>query len=190
MKHFARCFVIAFALVSVLSYGSAPKGWFIAGDQPDKYESGLDMQSLRNGHPSAYLRSTSSSIHGFGTLMQEFRADHYLGKRIRFSALVRSADAQEWAGLWMRIDKGTKSIAFDNMQNRPIRGTSDWKKYDVVLDVPGDATGIFFGVLLRGSGEVWLNDAKIEVVGEDVATTGGQLRTDRDEPTNLNFDEK
>jgi len=42
---------------------------------------------------------------GFGTLMQDFRADHYQGKRVRFSAFVKTEAAQDWAGLWMRVDK-------------------------------------------------------------------------------------
>jgi hypothetical protein len=73
------------------------------------------------------------------------------------------------------------------MQNRPIKGTASWQKYDVVLDVPQDATGIFFGVLLSGSGTVWLSDTKFEVVGPTVLTTGAQVQK-ADEPTNLDFE--
>jgi len=43
----------------------------------------------------------------------------------------------------MRIDKETTQLAFDNMENRAIKGTTDWLKYDVVLDIPKDAPGIF-----------------------------------------------
>lgn len=122
--------------------------------------------------------------------MQQFNSEHYLGKRLRFSALVKTQDAQDWAGLWMRVDNGSKMLAFDNMQNRPIKGTSDWRRYDVVLDVPQESTGIFFGVLLSGSGEVWLNEAKIEIVGAEVLPTGGETTHPMpDEPTNLDFRE-
>ena len=141
-----------------------------------------------NGHPSAYLKAKSPVVQGFGTLMQNFRADHYLGKRVRFSAFVKTEGAQDWAGLWMRVDKGSKQVAFDNMQNRPIKGTTNWQKYDVVLNVPQDATGIFFGVLLSGSGTAWLNDAKFEAVGPTVLTTNGDMIQEPDEPTNLDFE--
>jgi hypothetical protein len=73
----------------------------------------------------------------------------------------------------MRVDKESKKLAFDNMHDRPIKGSTDWKRYDVVLEVPQDATGIFFGVLLSGSGTVWLNGAKFEIVGPNVLTTDG-----------------
>jgi hypothetical protein len=57
------------------------------------------------------------------------------------------------------------------MYDRGIKGTSDWKRYDVVLDVPPAATDISFGILLADAGEVWLSDAKLEAVGTDVPVT-------------------
>lgn len=177
--------LFAFSVASA----DAPKGWFIAGNQPQQYESGIDVSASYASLPSAYLKAKSAVVPGFGTLMQEFRADHYLGKRIRFSAYVKSADANDWAGLWMRVDKGSSSVAFDNMHDRAIKGTSDWKRYEVVLDVPADATGIAFGVLLSGSGEVWLSDTKMEIVGASVLPTGGSVRTIPDQPINLDFKE-
>ena len=120
----------------------------VAGSRPTEYESGLDSQAVYNGHPSAYLKSKQPVVEGFGTLMQDIRADHYLGKRVRLSAFVRTEGVQDWAGLWMRVDKDSRQVGFDNMQDRPIKGTTTWKNYEVVLDVPQDATGIFFGVLL------------------------------------------
>lgn len=72
--------------------------------------------------------------------------------------------------------------------DRPITGSSDWKKYDVVLDVPQDATGMSFGVLRTGSGTVWLSGAKFEIVGPSVLTTDGDAVQNPDEPTNLDFE--
>jgi len=188
-----RRYFIHLAVLSACSIAvdaAAPKGWFVAGSMPADYESGIDVSAVHNYRPSAYLRSTTPVIRGFGTLMQQINAGHYLGKRVRFSALVKTQDAQEWAGLWMRVDNGPKMLAFDNMENRPIKGTRDWRRYDVVLDIPQEATGIFFGILLSGSGEVWLNDAKIEIVGAEVLPTGGETTHPLpDEPTNLDFRE-
>lgn len=176
------------AFAAVCMFAAAPRGWILAGTNPTSYESGLDSQVSYSAHPTAFLKSTAPHIEGFGTLMQEFRADHYLGKRVSFSAFVKTQNAAGWAGLWMRIDKGATQLAFDNMQNRPIKGTTDWQKYDVVLDVPQDATGIFFGVLLGGTGEVWISNVKFEAVGLDVPTTSLTPPTSPAEPTNLNFE--
>jgi hypothetical protein len=55
--------------------------------------------AAHDGRPSAYLKAQNPVVQGFGTLMQNFRADHYLGKRVRFSAFVKTERAQNWAGL-------------------------------------------------------------------------------------------
>jgi len=180
-------FFTVFSL-SLSLQAAAPRGWFLAGSKPASYDSGVDTLASYNSHSSAYLKSKEFRVDGFGTLMQDFRADRYLGKRVRFSAFVKTEDVQGWAGLWMRVDKESKQLAFDNMQNRPIKGTTNWTRFDVVLDVPQDATGIFFGVLLGGSGEVWICSTKFEIVGADTPSTGAGAVPKPDEPTNLNFD--
>jgi hypothetical protein len=182
------------ALIAVCSFLSAappPRGWFMAGSKPAEYDSGIDSAATYNSQPSAYLKAQGTTTPAtFGTLMQQFRAERYQGKRVRFSALVKTEGIQNWAGLWMRMDKGTDSVAFDNMQDRPLKGTTGWKNYEIVLDVPQDATGIFFGVLLEGKGAVWLNSVSFDVVASDTPTTGKPTSTSRlpDGPTNLRFE--
>ena len=85
----------------------------------------------------------------------------------------------------MRVDKGSAVVGFDNMETRPIQGNQSWKTCDVVLDVPQDATGIAFGILLSGTGEVWVNDVTFETVGNDVPTTGSAPSPTQ--PANLKF---
>jgi hypothetical protein len=173
---------------SLAMQASTPPGWILAGSKPASYEVGIDPQTPYENHGSAYLKSVVQEIDGFGTLMQSFRAEKYAGKRVRFSAFVKQDAVQDWAGLWMRVDSGPKmGVAFDNMQNRAIKGTGGWQNYQVVLDVPQDATGIAFGILLNKTGTVWLSDAKFEVVGTDVPVTqvSGTLPN---EPVNLDFE--
>jgi len=57
------------------------------------------------------------------------------------------------------------------MSDRPIKGTTEWRAYDVVLDVPPNSIDIAFGILLAGSGEVWLTKPSLEKVGRQTATT-------------------
>ena len=187
---------LAFAVVSLSvaafegrtgSFAGLPEGWLGAGTHPQNYEMSIDATVKHSGQASGRIVFTGEKAEGFGTLMQSFNAANYLGKRVRFSAAVKTADVQSWAGLWMRIDKGSQTVEFDNMQNRPLKGTAGWKKYDVVLDVPQDATGIFFGVLLDSAGEVWLSDVKFEVVGTAVSTTGVRPKLLQPGPVNLDF---
>lgn len=183
----------AVALSAVALCAAVPRGWYLAGSKPQDYQTGVN-DAQYNGHRVAFLQSVATTPSGFGTLMQDFRADDYAGKRVRFSAMLKAESVADWAGLWMRIDKSTsasspKILVMDNMHDRAVKGTEDWKSYQVVLDVPNDATGIFFGVLLSGSGNVMMSDAKIETVGLDVQPTAKpmseQLRPAS--PTNLDF---
>jgi hypothetical protein len=170
--------------------GSAPQGWHLAGSNPENYESGVDSEAKRNGFPIAYLKSKPSATEGFGTLMQSFSASKYAGQRIRLSASAKSDEVSDWAGLWMRVDVNTKPFVIDNMQNRAIKGSLDWREYQVVLDVPKDATNVAFGILLSKSGMVWLNNVRFEIVSTEVPVTAKpSFATPRPEdPVNLNFE--
>jgi hypothetical protein len=78
----------------------------------------------------------------------------------------------------------------DNMDSRPITNTADWRRYEIVLDVPQSATSIAFGFFLWGSGTVWADDFKLERVDASVPRTVGDNGARLDEPRNLNFDRK
>ena len=172
------------ALCVVAVRANVPRGWHLAGSNPTGFEVGVDADQNYQSRASAFLKSKQSSVEGFGTLMQTVQAEQYKGKKVRLSGLVKSQDVAGWAGLWMRVDQGKDVVALDNMENRAIKGTSAWQRYNVVLEVPKDATGISFGILLAGGGEVWLNNTKFDVVAADISVT-----TVPDKPVNLEFTE-
>lgn len=111
------------------------------------------------------------------TLMQAISAEVYRGQRVRLSAKLGTQDFRNGgrAGLWMRVDDANGKVAsFDNMESRPITRTQDWKRYDVVLDVPADASDIAFGFLLVGKyGSVFAADFSLEPVDNSVPVTAG-----------------
>jgi RNA polymerase sigma factor (sigma-70 family) len=165
----------------------APKGWCMAGSAPQDYVSGVEESD--EGKPCAYLKAGASPS-GFGTLMQTFRAERYRGERVRLSAAVRTKNVP-WSALWMRVDGQTKGspLAFDNMHDRPIKGTTRWKRYEIVLDVPEKGVAVAFGVLQSGEGQTWVREFRLEAVGRDVPVTGGPSDVFPDEPVNLGFEE-
>jgi len=148
-------------------------GWFLTGSKPKDYEISLDPSALREGKPAHLLAFKVGSGKGFGTLMQMFKGTAYLGKRVRVSAWVKSEQVEDWAGVWMRVDGADgKPTAFDNMRSRAIKGSLDWKPYQVVLDVAPDASALAFGILLTGKGKVWMAEPVLEVVDVSVPVTG------------------
>lgn len=188
---FGLCLVLAGALNAQgpLRTEQAPTGWFLVGNNPANYRTGVDRAEMHGGLPSAFLVSLANG-NGFGTLMQSINAANYAGKRVRLRGWVKSQDVSEWAGLWMRVDRGQETVAFDNMQERGIKGARPWSTYDVVLDVPADATSISFGILLTGLGEVWLNGLSLEATDTGTPTTGTNPRKPLPRrPLNLDFNE-
>jgi hypothetical protein len=150
---------------------AARAGWFIAGTAPARYDTST-APSDRGGGTACELRSVREAPPGFGTLMQEFVPEGYRGRRVRLTAWLRSEGVSEWCGLWMRVDgPARRMLAFDNMSARPIRGTTGWARYVVVLDVAAEAEVVAFGVILNGEGSVAVDEVALEVVGDEVATT-------------------
>jgi hypothetical protein len=120
--------------------------------------------------------------------MQAFGVKEYRGKRLQMTAHVKAEKVKKWAGLWMRVDgRRGSTLSFDNMKSRPIKGTCNWTKHAIVLDVPDESTLISFGVLLDGQGRVWVDDFEFEVVTTEVPTTGESPYSRQ--PRNLDFEE-
>ncbi len=154
--------------------GAYPRNW---GGGGLGFELNRDTTIKHTGESSGSLKATAKAGR-FGTFTQWFAAEQYRGKRLKLSGSIRTdkvgADGTDGrVGLWMRVDGKTKTaLAFDNMANQKLDGTTDWKDYAIVLDIPNDAEAIFFGCLLIGSGQAWVDDMKFSVVGNDVAPTG------------------
>jgi len=163
------------------------EGWFLAGNQPKSYTIGLDKSNFKTGSSSAFLKSKDKKIEGFGTLMQTCSADQYLGKKIKMTSYIKSDDVTDWAGMWLRVDsrETNKLLSFDNMQNRPIKGNTDWSKYEIILDVPMESGTLNFGVLMFGTGKVWFDHITFEVVGDALKTEKENFINES--PTNLDF---
>ncbi|MGE7624725.1 helix-turn-helix domain-containing protein [Viridibacillus sp. NPDC096237] len=169
------------------------KGWFLSGSNPFNYEMGIDHEVVHQGKASGYLKSkTVLDSTEFSTMMQTFRANQFVGKRIRLSCFIRTEDVDTYAGMWMRVDDTMEDVLqFDNMSNRPIKGNTNWNRYAIILDVPDQSAVISFGVILAGQGTVWADQFTFEEVNENIPTTNLEVHSELlDEPVNLSFDEE
>lgn len=169
-----------------------PTGWFKAGSHYESYEMGIDKGAGQDGKNAATIKSIQKEIPGFGTLMQQCKPDKFLGKRIKMTGFVKSENVANWAGLWLRVDQtgSMEPLSFDNMGDRPIIGTTAWTKYQIVVDVPDNASLMAYGAQIEGTGQIWFDKITFEIVGDDVPTTGsinGKSGTLK-EPTNLDFE--
>ncbi|MGZ4033559.1 MAG: hypothetical protein ACXVPU_00580 [Bacteroidia bacterium] len=174
--------------LTLLSF-DMPKGWSPGGTDLTQYEMGLDKGAGQNGSNAATIKNLADKPKAFGTMLQSFAPDKFLGKRIKMTGYMKSQDVISWAGFWLRVDQANskESLSFDNMGDRPVKGTSDWKIYEIVLDVPENASNIYFGALLEGKGQIWFDNLKFEIVDKSVPTTGKGSGKNA-EPTNLDFE--
>jgi len=188
--------MLAVITLTLLSF-DLPSSWFKAGSDPKSYDMGIDKGAGQDGKNAATIKSNTKKAKGFGTLMQNCLPDNYLGKRVRMTAMVKTQDVSDWAGIWLRVDEkeSNSNISFDNMKDgkkdRSIKGTTDWTKYEIVLDVPVNATNLAYGALLVGTGQVWFDNIKFELVDNTVPTTGrdNQFKTANKQPVNLDFEQ-
>lgn len=175
-----------------------PAGWFISGSKPDHYETGVDTSVPHSGTRCAYMKNAVIQPDEFGTLMQECSPGDYLGKRVRMTSWIKSERVQGWVGAWMSVygKEGRINVSFDNMCNRKITGTTDWTKYEIVLDVPRESTKIAFGVILCGKGKLWFDDVAFDVVSNDVKISDcpcserHQTSEKVEQPKNLDFEQE
>lgn len=181
-----------------------PAGWFRGGTAWESYEIGIDKGAGQNNGNAATIKSIEKEIKGYGWLMQSCLPGKYLGKRVRMSGYMKTRDVSDWAEFFFSVyekvsayekDRPNGPLAIDNMHDagvdRSVKGTTDWKKYEIVLNVPDNASDLEYGAFLQGTGQIWFDNITFEIVDNSVPTTGEQNihRSIPYEPTNLDFTE-
>jgi len=178
-----------------------PKGWYFHDSHPGSYQFELSADRSPSSKRSASIRSLKVAKKGFAYLAQTISPYAYSGKRVKLSGYMKTKDVKGWAGLWMRLkgfddecteDEEERTLGYDNMEELPVVGDTNWKKYEIVLDVPVESNSLVFGGMLNGEGTVWLDDFKLEIVTDKLKTTGNihkscGMEYQVKEPTNLDF---
>jgi hypothetical protein len=168
----ALCGTAQFALSATAN--PLPPHWYVSGTNPPQakmdYSGELDHSVAYEGTSSGLLRSNSSTAQS-GTLMQMSSASPYRGKKIKLKAFLRSRDVTRRAGLWIRADGADgATVAFRNCfsgraRSSFVRNDTDWREAEISLDIPDTAVSLSYGVLMEGSGSVWIDNVSFESVG-------------------------
>lgn len=141
---------------------NSPALWKLMGNNSAKVFS--DFNEKQQGKASAVIESEGTE--GFRAIMYTL-PNNYAGRKITLSGYLKTENVTDgFAGLWMRIDP---EVAFNNMQNVGLKGTNDWKKYEVTLNMsPENTQQIVIGALLSGKGKIWVDDLKVSIDGKDI----------------------
>ncbi len=151
--------------------GTWPEGSF------KDYLVGGDPAAPHGSEKRGYIKSIVNEPKDFYAYGTYINPSEFINKRVKMSAYVKTQDVEDSVGLIMRVDGPSKpgemnTLGFDNMRNRPIKGTTEWKNHEIVLDVPENSIGIYYGIILSGKGQAWIDGLKFDVVGNDVPVTG------------------
>jgi hypothetical protein len=99
--------------------------------------------------------------------MQMHDPGEWRGKRVKMSARLKTVNTRR-AQMWFRVDRPDRST-LSNMDERPISGTTDWRVYEIVMDVPEDTVHIAYGFFLAyGEGAFWGEGFTLEEVDKSV----------------------
>ncbi|WP_428070417.1 S41 family peptidase [Chryseobacterium gambrini] len=141
---------------------NSPALWKLMGNNSAKVFS--DFNEKQQGKASAVIESEGTE--GFRAIMYTL-PNNYAGRKITLSGYLKTENVTDgFAGLWMRIDP---EVAFNNMQNVGLKGTNNWKKYEVTLNMsPENTQQIVIGALLSGKGKIWVDDLKVSIDGKDI----------------------
>lgn len=159
--------------------GTVPTGSYRPGtwqlSNHAHYQLDSDPLESRAGGVPFCLKSQKDDRTIYGAVTKVCSAEEYLGKRVRMHGWMKTVVSDSSfarfyicvLGNW-RVSDGMD----DNMRIRQVYGTTEWTKYDLVVDVPKTSTNITFGAILMGGGMIWIDDLKLEIVDKRFALVG------------------
>jgi TIR domain len=156
----------------MLPVGNQPPGWFnsagFVGDVSTAYEIRVVPRPDGGNGACVLFQNPRATQEEFGSLMQRFLALDLASKTIRLEGEIKTKNVAQWAGLWLRADDDDGNMLFfDNMEKRPIRGTTSWTKYVIQFPLPSKTVWLNYGILLVGRGMMWADNFRFMVWNRD-----------------------
>ena len=157
-----------FGFEKISNIGGLPDQWFKWG--MEDFIIKIDTIEKHSGSASVLIEHEGPRAQGsFGCVAHSVPAI-YEGKQIELRAYLKLQNVEDGQiGLMLRIDGESGGLQFDNLQQENIHGTSDWTMYSVILPLPENATTIYIGAILSGTGKLWADDFQLLIDGEDLS---------------------
>jgi C-terminal processing protease CtpA/Prc len=157
-------------------------GWFAnPGDQIV-----TDDQIVHSGRFSARFERTGSTGAAASVMTAILPLD-FAGRTIEWRGYLKWQTVSSYVALWMRVDGPNGSLAFASMQSLNLNGTRDWGQYSISVPNVAAGTRVFFGFILGGNGQAWVDDLELLVDGIPVARAAPRVLTVLD--TDHEFDQ-
>ncbi|MFI5221239.1 MAG: hypothetical protein ACHQK8_02855 [Bacteroidia bacterium] len=186
--------ILIFAFVFVLCASNPPYGWVASGSKVKSYDMSIAKGAGVNGGDCATIKSIEEKIVGFGTLRQTISAAKYAGKKIKLTGQLKAENItnKKWAGLYIAFKDKVLTGTFKDIQKSPETGkwNAGWQVCEIEVVIPASAKHISYGAQLTGTGQLWFDEMKIEIISSVgvVENNKDTLRTNK-KPVNLNFED-
>jgi hypothetical protein len=151
--------------------GNAAPDWYPdAGSPPDAYVEGTAKVAGMTGESVAAIAALPGATGRGGLMAAPEPIDAWRGHRVRLSARLKSEGVGRLQ-MWLRI-RGPERYQqhYYGMADKPVRGTTDWTRYEIVMDVAKDAAWLNYGFFIEG-GRAYADAVRLDVVGKDVPLT-------------------
>jgi hypothetical protein len=146
--------------------GAKPDVWTLEGSGARDADLVRTTAVAHSGRASAQLRAHGSRTSNYVTAMEMIAGHDYRGHRVRAAVWIRTKGCTERADFWIRARYHSPSGDGPELgaTDVALAPTSDWKRYELELDVPIATRIVDFGVGFDGPGTLWFDDASLEIV--------------------------
>lgn len=149
-----------------------PVGWTHPITMEKNYRYAIDSVVKQSGKYSFSITKFNgdSTVWGATAHLLPYQ---FKGKEVELRGYIKTDNViGGFAGLWLRVDgtgKWDGTLAFNNMADQNIHGTTDWKEYSIKLPYnAANATNVYIGALLTGGGKAWFDNMQLFIDGTPV----------------------
>jgi eukaryotic-like serine/threonine-protein kinase len=146
--------------------GTRVTGWKLQGGAHADYVLTSVSAPVQSGRASGHLHAVRPPT-GYATVMQVLNARSYRGQRIRATVYVKTRGVSQRGDVWLRargVESSTEGRGLASVALELQADSEEFRAYALELEIPERATLIDYGVGIDGPGELWMDDASIELL--------------------------
>lgn len=148
-----------------------PKNWYYVGWFKPEVKFVLDKQDKHSGEFSAaiFIDEQTERLKKFGppNWAQDITKNIPVGKKIKLTGYIKTENVRGIAPIgvqcWNLEEKKMNNFGTTQFKD-PVFGTTDWTKVSFTMKVPENTDKIRILCMLSGTGRVWFDDVKLEVI--------------------------
>ncbi len=125
------------------------------------------LPTLKTASANAMMAKMDQQPGAYGAARATLPIEGAAERRAHLSGYIKTEGITRGAAsLLLRVDGAKEVLAFSSLEKLGLKGTTDWKKYEIDLPVPAGARTINFAATLSGDGTAWFDGFTLEVDGK------------------------